>query len=76
VAPFAGLAVSLVPLATGLLTGKYSAASQLPADDVRAAQPWVNYFTDGRPAPAWLARLDAIAEVLARRGRTLSGSSA
>ena len=60
------------PLAMGLLTGKYNAASQLPADDVRAAQPWVNYFTDGRPAPAWLARLDAIREVLASGGRTLS----
>jgi aryl-alcohol dehydrogenase-like predicted oxidoreductase len=60
------------PLAMGLLTGKYGPASQLPADDVRAAQPWVGYFTDGRPAPAWLARLDAIREVLASGGRTLA----
>ncbi len=60
------------PLAMGLLTGKYGAASQLPADDARAAQPWVGYFTGGRPAPAWLARLDAIREVLASGGRTLA----
>ncbi len=60
------------PLAMGLLTGKYGTASQLPADDVRAAQPWVGYFTGGRPAPAWLARLDAIREVLASGGRTLA----
>ncbi|HEX9537856.1 MAG TPA: aldo/keto reductase [Streptosporangiaceae bacterium] len=60
------------PLAMGLLTGKYGAASQLPADDVRATQPWVGYFTGGRPAPAWLARLDAIREVLASGGRTLA----
>jgi aryl-alcohol dehydrogenase-like predicted oxidoreductase len=60
------------PLAMGLLTGKYAAASQLPADDVRAAQPWVGYFTGGRPAPAWLARLDAVREVLASGGRTLA----
>jgi aryl-alcohol dehydrogenase-like predicted oxidoreductase len=60
------------PLAMGLLTGKYDAASQLPADDVRAAQPWVGYFTGGRPAPQWLARLDAIREILAGGGRTLA----
>jgi aryl-alcohol dehydrogenase-like predicted oxidoreductase len=60
------------PLAMGLLTGKYGPASQLPADDVRSAQPWVDYFTDGRPAPAWLARLDAIREVLTSDGRTLA----
>lgn len=39
---------------------------------MRAAQPWVNYFTDGRPAPAWLARLNAIGQVLASGGRTLA----
>jgi len=60
------------PLAMGLLTGKYGADSQLPADDVRAAQPWVGYFTGGRPAPQWLARLDAVREVLTSGGRTLA----
>jgi len=60
------------PLAMGLLTGKYDAAARLPADDVRAAQPWVGYFTDGRPAPQWLARLDAIREVLTSGERTLA----
>jgi len=60
------------PLAMGLLTGKYDAAAQLPADDVRAAQPWVGYFTGGRPAPQWLARLDAIRDVLASGRRTLA----
>jgi aryl-alcohol dehydrogenase-like predicted oxidoreductase len=60
------------PLAMGLLTGKYHASSQLPADDVRAAQPWVGYFTGGRPAPAWLARLDGVREVLTGGGRTLA----
>jgi aryl-alcohol dehydrogenase-like predicted oxidoreductase len=60
------------PLAMGLLTGKYGPASQLPADDVRSAQPWVDYFTDGRPAPRWLTRLDAIREILTSDGRTLA----
>src|SRR5262249_19571750 len=44
------------PLAMGLLTGKYGPASRLPADDVRANQPWVGYFASGRPAPAGRAR--------------------
>ncbi len=60
------------PLAMGLLTGKYTTTSQVPADDVRAAQPWVGYFTGGRPAPEWLARLEAIRDVLAGDGRTLA----
>lgn len=64
--------ISRTPLGMGLLTGKYGPASKLPADDVRAAQPWVDYFTDGRPAPQWLARLDAIREILASGGRTLA----
>jgi aryl-alcohol dehydrogenase-like predicted oxidoreductase len=68
-----GLAsISRSPLAMGLLSGKYSAASRLPADDVRAAQPWVGYFTAGRPAPEWLERLDAVRAVLASGGRTLA----
>ena len=60
------------PLAMGLLTGKYGPASRLPADDVRSTQPWVGYFAAGRPVPAWLARLDAIREVLTSGGRTLA----
>jgi aryl-alcohol dehydrogenase-like predicted oxidoreductase len=60
------------PLAMGLLTGKYGPAAQLPPDDVRATQPWVSYFTGGRPAPVWLARLDAVREVLTTGGRTLA----
>jgi aryl-alcohol dehydrogenase-like predicted oxidoreductase len=64
--------ISNSPLAMGLLTGKYGPTSQLPSDDVRAAQPWVGYFTGGRPAPQWLARLEAIREALTGDGRTLA----
>ena len=60
------------PLAMGLLTGKYGPGDQLPADDVRANQPWVDYFSGGRPDPAWLARVDAIRGVLTGGGRTLA----
>jgi len=61
------------PLAMGLLTGKYDATSRLPEDDVRGASPeWMTYFTDGRPNPEFLARLDAVREILASGGRTLA----
>ncbi len=61
------------PLAMGLLSGKFQADSRLPADDVRGKEPiWMRYFQDGRPSPAWLARLDAVREVLTSGGRTLA----
>src|SRR5947209_2485229 len=61
------------PLAMGLLTGKYTAESRLGEDDVRGVSPeWMEYFQDGRPAPAFLARLDAVREVLRSDGRTLA----
>ena len=60
------------PLAMGLLTGKYGAADQVPGDDVRANAPWMRYFSGGRPAPDWLARLDAVRDVLTSGGRTLA----
>jgi aryl-alcohol dehydrogenase-like predicted oxidoreductase len=68
-----GLAsINLSPLAMGLLSGKYQRDSRLPADDVRGTAPaWMRYFEDGRPSSAWLARLDAIREVLTSEGRTL-----
>jgi aryl-alcohol dehydrogenase-like predicted oxidoreductase len=62
------------PLAMGLLTGKYDAASRLPAGDVRGpgGPSWMEYFANGRPAPELLARLGAIREVLTSGGRTLA----
>ena len=69
---FSLASINRSPLAMGLLTGKYGPASQLAPDDVRAAQPWVGYFDGGRPAPAWLNRLDAVRDVLAGGGRTLA----
>jgi aryl-alcohol dehydrogenase-like predicted oxidoreductase len=60
------------PLAMGLLTGKFSQEIKLQASDVRARSPeWMAYFKDGVPNPEWLARLEAIREVLTSNGRTL-----
>jgi aryl-alcohol dehydrogenase-like predicted oxidoreductase len=61
------------PLAMGLLSEKYTAGSRLPPDDVRGKEPeWVRYFTHGRPATDWLARRDAVREILTCGGRTLA----
>lgn len=59
------------PLAMGLISDKYGPDSALPDDDVRGIEPeWMRYFRDGRPAPEWLARRDAIREILASGGRS------
>lgn len=61
------------PLATGLLSGKFSAGARLPRDDVRASGAgWLTAFdADGRPRAEWLEALAAIRECLTEGGRTL-----
>lgn len=68
-------AINRGPLAMGLLTGKYTPASApLPEDDVRGpnAPGWMKYFKDGKPNPEWLAKLDAVRDILTSDGRTLA----
>ncbi|MDG4809141.1 aldo/keto reductase [Micromonospora sp. WMMD1120] len=65
--------VNREPLAMGLLTGKYSAGSTLPRDDVRGSTPgWLEWFRGGRPAPEWLRRVGAVRAALTADGRTLA----
>lgn len=65
--------INNAPLASGLLSGKYTAASILPADDFRSAgHPWAIFFDQGRPNPEFLAKLAAIRELLTSGGRTLA----
>jgi aryl-alcohol dehydrogenase-like predicted oxidoreductase len=63
------------PLASGFLSGKYGPQSRLPADDWRpqsTALGWGDMFRpDGSAEPRWLARLDALREVLTDGGRSL-----
>lgn len=60
------------PLAMGLLSGKFNANSQLPADDVRGSgHSWVAYFTSGKPREEFLNQLAAIREILTADGRSL-----
>lgn len=67
-------AINRGPLAMGLLTGKYTAGSKLPEDDVRGpkAPDWMKYFKDGQPNPEWLGKVEAIGEILRSNGRTLA----
>jgi aryl-alcohol dehydrogenase-like predicted oxidoreductase len=61
------------PLAMGLLGGRYTAASTLPADDIRGRQPeWLRWFVDGRPHPEFLRRVEAVRGLLTADGRTLA----
>ncbi|MGW0707971.1 aldo/keto reductase [Streptomyces sp. NPDC002643] len=62
------------PLAMGLLTGKHSAGRALEAGDVRNTPPeWLPGFTpQGGPDPEWLARVEALREILTSEGRTLA----
>jgi len=62
------------PLAMGLLTGKYGAGTQVPADDVRGKRSpdWMKYFAGGRPNPEWMAKREAIREILTSDGRTVA----
>lgn len=61
------------PLAMGLLSDKITADTRISAGDIRATNPeWLQWFVDGRPAPDFLARRDAIREILRGGGRSLA----
>lgn len=70
----AGLAsVNRGPLAMGLLAGTYDGTTQFPPGDLRRQNlDWMGYFTDGRPDPGWLARLDAVRDILTSDGRSVA----
>lgn len=60
------------PLAMGLLGGKYAAGDIMREDDIRAtSNPRTDYFVNGQATPAFLAKLDAVRELLTTDGRSL-----
>ncbi|MEU0949744.1 aldo/keto reductase [Streptomyces canus] len=68
-----GLAsINRSPLAMGLLAGKRQGPKD--AGDIRSRPPaWLQGFGDGASAdPEWLARIDALKEILTSDGRTLA----
>lgn len=65
------ISINRGPLAMGLLSGKFRADTKIGAKDVRGASlDWMVYFKDGRIAPEFAARLDAVRELLQSGGRT------
>ena len=56
----------------GILTGKFTPATEFSGDDVRSTAQWFAGLEDGRPAQAWIDSLDAVREVLTSNGRTLA----
>ncbi|GAA2520535.1 aldo/keto reductase [Streptomyces longisporus] len=68
-----GLAsINRSPLAMGLLAGKRQGA--LEAGDIRSRPPaWLEGFSEGSGADSdWVARIDALREILTSGGRTLA----
>lgn len=64
-----------VPLAMGLLTGKYSdAVTVYDPKDIRRRSDldWLTYFKDGVPSPEMTEKLRSIREVLTSGGRSLA----
>ncbi|MBC9712461.1 aldo/keto reductase [Streptomyces sp. TRM66268-LWL] len=66
--------VNRSPLAMGLLTGKYADGATPGAGDIRGAAPeWLPGFKEGgAPDEEWLARVEAVREILTSGGRTLA----
>lgn len=67
------ISINRGPLAMGLLSGKFRADTKIGEKDVRGASlDWMVYFKDGRIAPEFAARLEAVRELLKSDGRTLT----
>jgi aryl-alcohol dehydrogenase-like predicted oxidoreductase len=67
------VSISRLPLAMGLLTGKYRPGQKLRADDVKGGDAeWLRFFKRGEPNADYLKRLDAIRDLLRTDGRTLA----
>lgn len=67
------LSINRGPLAMGLLSGKFTPEKTVGAKDVRATSlDWMVYFKDGRIAPEFAARLEAVRDLLTTDGRTLT----
>ncbi|MFI8092583.1 aldo/keto reductase [Streptomyces sp. NPDC086080] len=66
--------VNRSPLAMGLLTGKHAGRGTLQQGDIRSRPPaWLRGFGAGSGAdPEWLARVEALRDVLTSDGRTLA----
>ena len=59
------------PLAMGFLSGKFSKQTRFEPDDVRTSSfDWTEYFENGQPKPAFLARMSRVRDALESGGRS------
>lgn len=67
------ISINRLPLAMGLLSGKYNAGASVGANDIRASKvDWMVFFKDGKANPEMASRLDAVRELLTVGGRSLA----
>ena len=67
------VSISRLPLAMGMLSGKYSAGQSVGEGDIRGKSvDWMKYFKDGRATPEFVTRLEAMRDLLTTGGRTLA----
>lgn len=61
------------PLAMGVLTGSFSDGRKVPDQDIRSNDSnWQHYFADGRGSPEFLAKVEAVRDLLTTGGRSLA----
>jgi aryl-alcohol dehydrogenase-like predicted oxidoreductase len=67
------ISINRGPLAMGLLSGKFTPDKTVGEKDVRGASlGWMIYFKEGKIAPEFAARLEAVRDLLTVDGRTLT----
>lgn len=67
------ISLNRIPLAMGLLSGKYRPDQAMAKDDVRAQSfDWLRFFQNGKPNAAYLEQLEALRDLLTTGNRTLA----
>lgn len=70
------VSICRLPLAMGLLSGKFTGSEKLPANDVRAqAFDWLRFFKNGQPSAEYLQQLDSLKDLLTYGGRSVAQGS-
>jgi aryl-alcohol dehydrogenase-like predicted oxidoreductase len=67
------VSISRLPLAMGMLTGKYNGGQKVGSGDVRGEPlPWMTFFKNGAAHPDYVRRLETIRDLLTSGGRSLA----
>lgn len=67
------VSIDRLPLAMGMLSGKYSQGQSVTPGDIRGRPvDWLTFFRDGKAHPDFVRRLEAVRDLLTIGGRTLA----